>query len=118
MYGLQLDFDATVFVGRELMQICFTANTVGFAFSDDLSITLVSSFVHCNASSDEARKQAVPVLSSNLMHLIGHKVDSVSAAPDGTLALVFDNGHSLTFLDDSQEYESYSIRIGDKEIIV
>ena len=118
MYGLQEDFDTTVFVGRELIQICFSANTINFAFSDDISITLASSFVYSNASNDVSRKQAVPVSSSSLMHLIGHRIDAATASSDGTLGLVFDDGHNLALLDDSKDYESYSIRIGDKEIIV
>ena len=27
MYGLPVSFDASVFVGKELQEICFTANT-------------------------------------------------------------------------------------------
>jgi len=52
------------------------------------------------------------------MPLIGQTVDTATATPDGTLALVFDNGNSLTCLDDLQNYESYSICIGDREIFV
>jgi hypothetical protein len=118
MYGLPRDFDATVFVGRELITISFSANTIHLAFSDNISITLTSSFVYCDASSDACLNQTIPVRSSNLMHLIGQTVDTATATPDGTLALVFDNGNSLTCLDDLQNYESYSICIGDREIFV
>jgi hypothetical protein len=118
MYGLKQDFDATVFVGRELGQICFSSNNIHFAFSDGVSITLESSFIHCDTLLADGLTQVVPVLSSDLMRLIGHAVSSAAARPDGTLSLVFDNGNSLMFLDDSKDYESYAIRIGDREIIV
>jgi hypothetical protein len=118
MYGLEEDFDTMAFVGGELTQVCFSVNTIGFDFDNNISITLLSSFVYRGDSGDPNSAQAVPVASSNLMRLTGHSVESASASRDGTLVLVFDNGHSLTFLDDSQQYESYSIRIGDREIIV
>ena len=118
MYGLQQDFDATIFVGQELIQICFSANTVDFTFSGDILITLESSFIYRSTPTGADHREAVPVSSSDLMHLIGHKIDSATATSDGTLALIFDNGHALTFLDDSTDYESYSIRIGQREIIV
>jgi hypothetical protein len=118
MYGLPQDFDATVFVGKELVQVSFSANTIHFSFDAHISVTLLSSFVYSSASDDARSTQAVPVQSSNLMSLIGHTVDSADAKPDGTLTLGFDNGHSLTFLDDSQNYESYWIHIGGREIIV
>lgn len=45
MYGLPSDFDASIFVGRELQQVSFTVNTVHLTFDGDVAITLESSFV-------------------------------------------------------------------------
>jgi hypothetical protein len=118
MYGLPKDFDASIFVGHELTQICFTANTIDFAFGDDIAITLTSSFKHSSATNDWEHTESVPVSSSTLMRLIGKRVTSADAVKDGTLTLSFETKERLTFLDDSRDYESYSIRIGEKEIIV
>jgi hypothetical protein len=118
MYGLTEDFDPTVFLGCQLTQICFTQNTIHFDFSGDVSVTLESSFLYCSDADDSVCRQIVPVSSSNLMHLLGSSVDSATAEPDGTLLLGFGEGRTLAFLDDSKEYESYSIRIGTRVIIV
>jgi hypothetical protein len=118
MYGLPEDFDASVFLGRELIQICFSANTIDFAFSGDILVTLESSFIYSNSPTDEGHRQTIPVSSSNLMGLIGATVDSVTSQRDGTLFMSFNNEHRLTFLDDSTSYESYCIHIGDRLVIV
>jgi len=118
MYGLPKGFDASEFVGQELVQICFTANTISLAFDGDVLVTLLSSFGYSTTSNEVNRRETVPVSSSDLMHLIGKSVRSASAEPDGTLTLVFQDGATFTCLDDSREYESYSIHIGDREIIV
>jgi hypothetical protein len=46
MYGLPQHFDASVFVGRTLDHVPFTANTVHFAFDGDVAIKLFSSCQH------------------------------------------------------------------------
>jgi hypothetical protein len=118
MYGLPKDFSALIFVGQELVEICFTVNTAHLVFDGEVSITLLSSYVYTSSSNNVSRKETVPVLSSSLMHLIGKKVSSATAKTDGTLTLMFEDGASLILLDDSRDYESYSIRIGDREIVV
>ena len=118
MFGLPKDFNASVFVGQELIQICFTANTIHLTFDREVTITLLSSFVEKHGLNEMSRRETVPVLSSGLMRLIGQKVSSASSESDGTLTLEFEDGNTLICLDDSPSYESYSIRVGDKEIIV
>ncbi len=110
-------FDSSVLVGQELTHIIFTSNTIHFAFSGDISVTLTSSFVHDRPPHDLGRNQVVPVQTSSLMSLLGKTVSDSTSEPDGTLRLHFEDGEGLTFLDDSREYESYTVRIGDREII-
>lgn len=118
MYGLPVNFDAAVFVGKKLGLICYSTNTINFSFEGDVSITLMGSFIYRHSPYEIVIKQSLPVSSSDLMCLIGRVVCSSEGREDGTLALHFDNGHILMFLDDSQEYEAYSIRIGKRSIIV
>ncbi len=116
MYGLPADFDGSVFVGREVVEVSFTVNTVHVVFEGDTSITIGSRFV---LQLGEVREeQAVPVKSSSLMALIGRSVRLVYASPDGTLRLQFEGGDALTCLDDSKMYESYQIHFSGREIIV
>jgi hypothetical protein len=117
MYGLPVTFDTSVFVGRELDEVCFTTNTITFSFKGVL-ITVMGSFIHRDKQRTTANKQRVPVSSSSLMSLAGKAVRLAEAREDGTLTLYFTNGNALILLDDSQEYESYTIRIGDEETIV
>ena len=118
MYGLPVDFDASIFVGRELAQVTFTENTVHLTFDGDLAITVESSFILKLGAQAEAIKQAPPLKSSNLMTLVGSKIRLAEATRDGTLTLHFERGETLAFLDDSKEYESYHIHATGKVFTV
>jgi len=116
VYGLPDDFDGSVFVGLELVEISFTANTVHLAFDADVSITIGSRFIlHVGGTREE---HDVPVKTSSLTALIGRSVRLVDANPDGTLRLQFDGGDALTCVDDSKVYESYQIHFAGREIII
>ena len=116
MHGLPPDFDPSVFVGRELEQVCFTVNTVSLAFDDDIMITLEGAFVVRAASGGEV-KQSPPIESSGITALLGQRV-SVASASEGTLLLQFEGGGSVACLDESPEYESYHIVLRQREIHV
>lgn len=118
MYGLPADFDASLFIGCELQQVSFTVNTVHFTFDKDISITLESSFFFQSDRNSETVRQVPPVQISAVMSLVGRQICSTSSTRDGTLALEFTGGGTLTCIDDSKEYESYRIWIYGKEIIV
>ena len=55
---------------------------------------------------------------STLMQLTGKAMTAVSATTGGTFTLVFEDGYQLMCLDDSAHYESYTMQVGDQEIIV
>ncbi len=118
MYGLPANFDATVFLGKELELVCFSENTISLTFGGDVSITILGTFSYQIGPSDKATACSVPVSTSNLMCLIGKEVCRVEKRDDGTLVLQFANQHVLALLDDSRDYEAYTIRIGKREIIV
>jgi len=118
MYGLLANFDVSAFVKKELTLVSFSVNTINLSFEEDVSITILGSFMYSPDLPTSESKQTIPVSSSNLMRLIGKVVCFAERRDDGGLTLHFDNGHILVILDDSREYESYSVRIGDKEIVV
>jgi len=119
MYGLPSDFDAKFLVGRTLEQICFNQNQIALHFDDDLSIVVESAFSHGGSlTPSDARIVEVPVKHSNLMQLLGLSVSEASGDEDGSLTLVFDNGHTFRCFDTSREYESYKIQHRATEIIV
>jgi len=119
MYGLPKDFSAQVFVGATLEQICFFENQIRFILREDLSITVEASFSY---SRDDSGKSMtvyyMPVLSTDVMAVIGRTVSSAAAESDGTLSLTFDNGCVVAIYDVSDRYESYRIKAGERDIIV
>ena len=118
MYGLPPDFDASVFVGHELLEVCFSANTIQLVFDENVSVTLEGAFAFAKVPSEELHRDRVPVESSALMVVAGEKVGHASSEPNGSLTLSFAGGATLVCLDDSPNFESYHVRIGDREIIV
>ena len=118
MYGLSPQFDVGVFQGKKLDLLCFSANTLSLSFEDNVSITIMGSLIYRQEPHEIVDKQHIPLLTSNLMGLIDKSVSRADGCEDGTLTLYFDNGHILTLLDDSRQYESYIIRVGTKEIVV
>ena len=118
MYGLPSDFDASVFIGRELQMVAFTVNTVHLSFDGEVELTIETSFDVQLDDTSEAVRQAPPVQTSSLMSLVGRTIRSARAHSDGTLMLDFSGGGTLTCIDDSKEYESYHIRVHGREIDV
>ena len=118
MYGLPIDFEPRAFVGQELVQVSFTINTVHLIFDKDTTITIESTYAVGLSPDTAAMKQSPPVKSSNLMALLGRKVTEANATVEGTLTLVFEGHEHLWCFDDSEQYESYHIRIQEREIIV
>lgn len=118
MYGLPADFDAAIFIGKELEQVSFTANTVRLAFAEDVAITLESRFAFQTERTAALVVQEPPVQASTLMALVGQTVGAAEATRSGTLRLEFAEGGVLVCHDDSTQYEAYRIRIGNQEIVV
>lgn len=119
MYGLPSDFDAKFLFERTLEQICFNQNQIALHFDDNISIIVESAFSHDgNQPPSETRVIEVPVSHSDLMQLVGFSVSDASGDKDGTLTLVFDNGHVFRCFDTSPKYESYKIDVRGTTIIV
>lgn len=118
MYGLPKDVDLTFFSGRTLLQACFGVHDLILNFDGDVSLTVTSS-VGCMASDggiqqyDDFRQVALAVLA-----LLNQTILSAEGDEAGTLTLRFDGGGVLAVYDDSNEYESYTIKNGGQMIVV
>jgi hypothetical protein len=117
MYGLPPDFDGAAFIGLRLTSVCFFENQVIFHFDSAATIAVESAY-SIEAGSPLPAAHDVPDIDSNLGQLLGRAISAVSATYDGTLSLTFETGASLRVFDNSREFESYHITIGDKEIVV
>lgn len=119
MYGLPADFDGTFLIGRTLEQICFSENQISLHFDADVGVTIESAYAYQEdvAAAEKTPTHSVPASQSNLMQLLGQTIGRVEGASDGTLSLLFTNGHRLWCFDNPQ-YQSYQIRDGARVIIV
>jgi hypothetical protein len=119
MYKLPKDFTGAFLIGRTLESIHFSTNNVILHFSDDVVITIESTFLHYDTRSEAMSQVAsIPVIQSSLMRLLGQPISEASGDEQGTLTLTFKNGHVLEIYDSATHYESYSIKHGDRLIIV
>jgi hypothetical protein len=119
MYKLPTDFDGAFFLGRTLEHVSFSENTVSLYFNESVSIVVESCLEHQGGpDAPPPAIQRVPVSESRLMQLLGRSIRGATGDDRGTLELVFDNGHVVRVFDDPPCYESYSIFIGEKRIIV
>jgi len=118
MYGLPNDFNASRFIGYALELVCFSQNQVCFHFNERVSIVVLNELLHQYSSDALPKTIRIPVVESDLMRLLGHSIVQASGNEKGTLAITFDSGDILQFLDDSAHYESYTITFGDEEITV
>ncbi len=99
--------------------VCFNANQLYLHFSNHVTITIEGSFSYQKSQSQAAPPPInVPVKESNLMQLLEHSIAKGTGNGDGTLTLVFDNGHVFKCFDSSKSYESYQIKAGEKVIVV
>jgi hypothetical protein len=119
MYGLPHDFDPAALVGHRFEQVCFSENQVWLHFDAGLKIGIESSFSYRRRSSPmNIPSVKIPVLESDVMHLLGERIARASGNEAGTLSLVFESGDELHVFDDSDQYESYRLVLGTREIIV
>lgn len=119
MYGLPENFDASFLVDRNLEMICFNINQVTFLFDEHTMITVEGSVLHQLSESDDISSPvSPPIYESSLMQLLERSVSRAFGDEDGTLTLVFDNGHVLKCLDTYSKRESYQIVHGEHVVIV
>lgn len=118
MYGLPLDTDLSFFIGAPLLQVCIGENEVIANLHPDISV-MIASILRVTTDAgvaeafDDARSAGIAVLP-----LLGHEIKDATAVPEGTLRLIWDDGTIVEIIDDSKEYESYTIRHGEDLIVV
>jgi hypothetical protein len=117
MYGLPVDFDASVFVGRTVELVSFAFSQVDLSFDGIVLLSIQSAYLHDHGQESPAIT-AVPSATSTLMQLVEQVVTDASGDDTGTLTLRFANGHVLQCLDNSPAYECYSIQHAGGRVIV
>ena len=111
MYGLPPDFNPDILIGYTLEMICYSQTDLYLHFGEDITITVGSHIEFDNEI------YQIPMSDTNIVSLIGKQVIR-SIASEGNIKVYFDELKSLTILDSSSSFESYSIKIGDRTIFV
>jgi hypothetical protein len=112
VHGVPENFDTSVFVGATLGRVSFGAYSVqlDFGAEETLYITVEGAYVHAGPASEGwADEVRLPVGTSRLMQLTNHEVVDAARLDRERLRLTFDHGHTLTLIDDTDQYESFQI---------
>jgi hypothetical protein len=120
MYGLKKEIDLSFLSDGELIQVAIGLYHISFRFDEDVAISAEGDFRYFDGQ-DEWTWRPEPDSSqvvARTLALLGASVTSLESNENGTLALTFSNGHRLTMLDSSKEYESYDITRPGQTIVV
>jgi hypothetical protein len=118
MYRLPHDVDLSFFCNRTLFQVCIGANEMILNFGEGLSITVTSSIGWTGRTGAHDTYEDFSKAASAIVTLLDDLVTSAHGDAKGTLSLNFHSGIKLEFYDNSDQYESYLIKNGDKLIVV
>ena len=118
MYGLPSDPALAVLRGQCPIQVCFGENDLFLNFSGNLSFGIDSSIglgvnPDCVIKCSDFRK-----VSQELLRLLSVLVNDVTWAKDGRISITFETGYVVELYDDSEQFESYTIKKPDGVVIV
>lgn len=121
MERIPTEKEVNCLLGRDLVAITFCQYQVGFNFDYNtpfLILTVESRLIHIHdglAESPQRDDDLRIVGSSELMRLLGAKIDAIKIEDDGGLLLMFSNGDKVQIIP-SIGYESYHITNGKMEL--
>jgi hypothetical protein len=120
MYGLKKEIDLSFLVGRELIQVAIGLYQVQFHFDEDIAVSVEAEFRYFDGQNEWIWRQepSSHQIAARTLTMVGASITGLERNENGTLALMFSNGHRLTVLDSFKEYESYDITRPDRTIIV
>ena len=112
------DVDPSLFVGRQLIQLCFSENTIDFAFDENISIRVEWGVALHNTSGQQHLEMAFHDgpgdRSCHLVGLLGLKVGTAVKDSSGSLELTFTDGRRLVCVTGDTP-ESYTVIRGERE---
>jgi len=118
MYGLPENVDLTFLEDRQLVQVCLGSSSVTLNFDENIWISVENTFYHYSVDGEcmpcESTRDSALALSS----LLGCAITNISWDTDGLLRMSFSNGEVVELRDDTDLYEAYQIKHGDKLIVV
>jgi len=120
MYGLKKDVNLSFLNDREVIQIAIGAYQTIFRFDEDIAISVDGGFNYFDGRTESAwmPEPSSVQIAARTVALLGATVQSFESNENGTLALIFSNGHKLTIPSSSKQYESYQISRPGETIVV
>jgi hypothetical protein len=114
MNGVHPDLDLSALVGTELIQVGVGEHQIILAFMPQASITIESSYVLTEADGSVAEAGRPDELRTKcLLELLGETIVSATPKPPSAVEVRFSGGRVLRLIDDSPQYECFSIQPGD-----
>jgi hypothetical protein len=120
MYSLPKDTDLSFLIKKQLHQVCIGSNDLILNFDGgEVRISIISECIFHDNSGEAILIDRYPANASVVCQLLGSTVMKQMRARGGkALLLEFSNGQSLEIIDDSDQYESFQIKHGDRLIVV
>jgi hypothetical protein len=124
MHGVPEQLDLTSFIGTTLDHIGLGKHQIQFVFSGDPR-TEKDRVITAEGYWEMRDDQSLMIDNATeyddrdvyrIHRLLSRKVSQTKVNPPESFTLVFDNGWTLTFVDDSSQYESCHIYVCDNEI--
>ncbi len=120
VYGVPAELDLTPFVGVDLNQICLGRFQVQFHFSG-AGVISCESYWDLRGPTGELIDAECPHEARDcyrLHHILDQQVVRYAVDSPRSFTLVFGTGHALTVCDDSEHYESATLRMDSGVLIV
>lgn len=118
MHGLPANFNAQMFVGKQLTSLTYAENLIHVNFDEELTLTVLDSISYRTDAQAVETVESSPLTTTRLVSLIGRHVTSGKVETPRELVLGLEGGGSMRFVDESDRYESFIIRGPGTEIIV
>jgi hypothetical protein len=120
MNGLKKEIDLSFLAGRELIQVAIGSFQVQFHFDENVAISVEAECRYFDGQQEWIWRpeRSSSQVAGRAAAMLGASIRNFEGSENGTLALTFSNGHLLTIVDSSKEYESYDITLPGRYIIV
>lgn len=119
MYGIDKAVNFKFLIGKELLQLCIGLYQLILNFTDQLVISAECVFrlEYPDGSVIEISCDS-PEHTGHLACLLGRTIETIQTEVNGELNLVFSDGFQLSIIDSNEDEESFTITMGDHEIVV
>jgi hypothetical protein len=118
MHGLPEDTDLTFFRGAALQQACVGQNEVILRLDPDIEVMVAGDIRMTSAAGVAQLSQTAPRSGCLLVSLLGRVVEAAHPEADGSMKLTWNSGEIVEVLDSFPEFESYTVRSGERVIVV